>query len=164
MKSLIASLCLAFVFATAAIAKQQQWQAVGQGDMRWTFFKLYRITLLSEDGLFKQAQYPKALEIQYYRDISAEQLVDATRKQMRHINFEHPDSDNWFEQLTKLWPDVKSGDTLRFEVDKDLNNRFLYNEQPIGGIDSPEFSEGFISIWLSPKTSEPDLRKQLINK
>lgn len=160
MKHLTGCIFLCAALATGAAA--QPLQAVGQGDMRWTFFKLYHIILLSEDGQYKPEQYPLALEIEYYRDIPAQQLIDATRKQMRHIGFDHPNSEQWFTQLESLWPDIGKGDSLRIEVDKEQNNQFFYNSKAIGSIDDTAFSDGFLSIWLSEKTSEPELRQQLI--
>ncbi len=131
--------------------------------MRWTFLRIYSVTLYSEDGLYKPDKFPQALEIVYHRKIKSKALVKATKEQMQHIGFEHPDSEVWFEQLSTLWPDIRKGDTLLFEIDKNKKNRFSYNGAPLGGISNTDFSEGFINIWLSPKTSEPKLREQLIN-
>jgi hypothetical protein len=42
--------------------------------------------------------------------------------------------------------------------------RFFRNGTPIGDIDDREFARAFFAIWLDPRTSEPELRKQLLGE
>lgn len=162
MKKLFLACWLAAMPLAPAFAFSVDWKPVGAGDMRWTFFKLYRIQLLTDTGLHRQGVTPQSLEITYYRDIPSSTLVEATGDQWDHLKLSNNASANWLVQLDELWPDVKQGDTLRFEVDAENNNRFLHNGSLIGGIDDTDFSVAFLSIWLSPNTSEPKLRQQLI--
>lgn len=130
--------------------------------MRWTFFKLYNITLLTSDGKYQPEGYPQALEIRYYRDIDKEDLVKATGDQWSKLSIPLEQRKQWLPELLSLWPDVKVNDTLRIEVDTDGVNIFFLNGESIGGIDSREFSLAFLEIWLSPHGSQPDLREKLI--
>lgn len=148
--------------STQAAANQQSWIPVGNSDMRWAFFKLYNVTLLTDDGAYQAEDYPQALEIRYYRDIDKEDLVKATADQWQKLGIPGERSRDWLISLGQLWPDIRQHDTLRIEVDANGANRFLHNGKAIGHIDDPEFSLSFLSIWLSPDTSRPDIRKKLV--
>ena len=41
---------------------------------------------------------------------------------------------------------------------------FLFNGNAIGTIGDPQFGEDFAGIWLSPDTTRPALRRQLIGE
>jgi len=47
-----------------------------------------------------------------------------------------------------------------------LNNQsvFYFNDVKVGSIEEKEFGELFLSIWLSPKTSQKKLRNQLLGE
>lgn len=160
--NLVRVLCFCMALVPGLSLAQQSWNPVGSSDMRWTFFKLYNITLLTDDGNYRPQQYPQALEIRYYRDIDKEDLVNATGDQWENLGIPKEKRNRWLPELSSLWPDVKKNDELRFEVDASGRNRFFYNGELIGSVDSPEFSQAFLAIWLSPDTSRPDLREKLI--
>ena len=162
MKRIFCIFWLVAMSLTSTYSFSIDWQPVGSGDMRWTFLKLYRIQLETDTGVHQLQTYPQALEITYYRDIPRSRLIEATRDQWAHIKLNNAAQNQWLSQLEQLWPDIKKGDILRFEVDAKKNNRFIYNGVPIGGIDDKAFSIAFLSIWLSTATSEPTLRQQLV--
>ena len=41
--------------------------------------------------------------------------------------------------------------------------KFFKNGAPTGEVNEPGFAQDFFGVWLSPNTSEPDLRKSLLN-
>lgn len=137
------------------------WVAVGNGDMKWTFFKLYTATLYSLDGQYREGSYPLALEIQYQRNIRASALVKATDEQWQQLGVGGEQRETWLALIRDIWPDVKKGDRLRIEVMSNGASRFLYNQAVLADIDERSFGRGFLDIWLSPKTSQPRLRQQL---
>ena len=153
---------LLLVSGSLVSANQSSWYPVGNTDMRWTFFKLYNVTLLTDDGTYSANDYPQALEIVYYRNIDKEDLIKATADQWRKLGIPNAKMQPWLAELQTLWPDVRENDSLRIEVDASGGNRFLFNDQPICGIDDSEFSVSFLSIWLSPETSRPDIRQKLV--
>jgi hypothetical protein len=129
--------------------------------MRWTFFKLYNVTLQTPDGKYTEGAYPQALEIRYYRDIDKDDLVKVTGEQWTKLGVPAERQEEWLPKLLLLWPDIKKNDKLRMEVDSSGANSFFYNGNSIGSIDSKEFSQAFLAIWLSPDTSQPELREKL---
>ena len=133
---------------------------VGQGEMNWMFWKLYDIQLYSADGSYSETSVPVALSITYARDIKSSQLVLSTLDEWKLLSIDY--KPEWDEQLTQIWPSVKSSDRIDFVVNSSGQNQFYFNQQLIGEITDPEFSQAFLAIWLSPDTREPDLRKLLI--
>ncbi len=162
MKKLFFPLLICTLIGAQAMA-DSTWQRVGSGEMRWGFFALYEISLYVEKAKNIAQPEAKALEIRYLRSFSSERLVQATADQWGHIGFDHSDKTIWLTELSTLWPDVKRGDRLRFEVDAQGSNQFLFNDRPVGGIRNRDFSQAFLDIWLSPKTSEPRLRLKLLS-
>ncbi len=63
----------------------QSWPIVGKADFSWLFFDIYQARLLSPDGQYVQqddiAPHPLALQIDYERNITKEDLLSATKKQ-----------------------------------------------------------------------------------
>ena len=65
-------------------------------------------------------------------------------------------------KLNGMWPDIEKGDQLLLRVTEELASRFVFNGQVVGSISDPAFTERFLAIWLSEKSSYPEQRKQLL--
>ena len=69
---LLAALSLPlFATAQSVAAPWQGLRTVGQGEMRWLWFKLYDATLYSESGRYEPGRYPQALTLTYARASSS---------------------------------------------------------------------------------------------
>ena len=64
--------------------------------------------------------------------------------------------------LRQYLPEVHDGDSLRLEVNTDHSAVFLYNGKPIVTFTDTEFVNAFVGIWLSEKTDNLTLRRQLL--
>ncbi|MCL1067208.1 chalcone isomerase family protein [Shewanella olleyana] len=137
-------------------------QMVGEADMNLLWFSIYSAKLMSVDGDYQHNQFPLKLEIQYHRDIEAEDLVEATVDQWQHIGIAEQDIPRLQQQIEQAWPDVKEGDKLSFMMHNHDLGQFYFNDKPLPLIEEAGFSKAFLGIWLSEKTSRPKLRKQLI--
>ena len=137
---------------------------VGQGTMSWLFIDIYQAALFTGNGKYQRGQYPQALRIHYQRDISKKALLKATQQQWQHLSIEADLYHDWLQQLERLWPDIKEGDQLIFLLSSNGEGHFYYNNKKLGAIENRVLSEAFLSIWLSPKTSEPKLRRKLIGE
>lgn len=133
---------------------------VGESQMSWMFWDLYSIRLLTESGSYQERVFPQRLEISYLRDIDKQDLLTATLQEWQKLGVEA--KPQWQQQLQGIWPSVKTGDTLMFDVSANGQSRFYYNGKEIGSIEDVEFASAFLSIWLSPNTSEKELRLELI--
>lgn len=135
---------------------------VGSASMSMMWFDIYSATLYSIDGKYQAEQWPLKLEIEYHRDIDAEDLIDATVDQWLHLGLSEQQIDQYREQLVNAWPDVKEGDRLTFMVNTRAQAEFLFNDKPYFQVSNAQFPEDFLAIWLSENTSRPKLRQQLI--
>ncbi len=142
--------------------KHTELQMVGEADMDLLWFSIYSARLMSVDGDYQHSQLPLKLEIQYHRDIEAEDLIEATVDQWQHIGIANQDIPRLQQQIEQAWPDVKEGDKLSFMMHSDDLGQFYYNDKPLPIIEEPGFSKAFLGIWLSEQTSRPELREQLI--
>jgi hypothetical protein len=68
----------------------------------------------------------------------------------------------WQQALQAALPDVKSGDHLLGIHQPGAGAVFRMGGRVVGEVSDAEFSRLFFGIWLSPQTSEPALRQQLI--
>ena len=64
--------------------------------------------------------------------------------------------------MEAAFPDVKDGDRLTGRYEPGSGAQFFFNGQPRQRIDDAQFARLFFGIWLSPQTSEPALREQLL--
>lgn len=64
--------------------------------------------------------------------------------------------------MVRVFPDVRRGDRLTGVHLPGVGVRFLHNDQVVGEVRDTAFARIFMGIWLSPRTSEPQLRRQLL--
>ncbi len=136
---------------------------IGSGEMRYLFWKLYRADFYADSQPYRaNAKSQKALKIEYYRAIDSEDLLSATIDQWQHLNYQPTKIKAWASQLDQIWPDVAAGDSLTLVVTSAGISEFYFGERYIGTVDDKTFGNAFLNIWLSEKTAEPKLRKQLL--
>ena len=143
--------------------KAHNLKTVGQAEMRWLMFPLYRVTLKTSDGQYQENRYPQSLDILYRRNIDKQDLLTATDGEWKRLGIPSAKRQEWLRQLANLWPSIKRGDKLSFQVNSQGHNYFVHNGKKLGGIVDKQFGESFLAIWLSPKTSRPAIRRQLIS-
>lgn len=140
----------------------------GQGTMQVYFWKLYDAEFYLPSKTLDLTDYPQALKITYLRDIKKKDLIEATKEQWQHIGLTHDNQNNWLQLLDEIWPDINKNDTLVIRVDNSGASQFFYQKAGgntltlLGDVADPEFGKSFLAIWLSSKTSRPDLREQLL--
>ncbi len=129
-------------------------------------FDIYDAQLWVAPG-FQAARYadtPFALELRYLRDFSR---ADIARRSLAEMRRSAPISDAqaqaWQQKLASALPDVKKNDRiLGIYLPQTRTARFLTNGQPTGEVSDGDFARLFFGIWLSPDTSEPAMRKELL--
>jgi Tfp pilus assembly protein PilV len=108
-------------------------------------------------------QYPLALELTYLRSLSGRAIAERSLKEMRRGMAANPDQDaRWLTAMQNAFPDVAKGDRITGLHNPASGARFWFNNQPRSTIADPDFSRQFFGIWLSPSTSEPQLRAALL--
>lgn len=107
--------------------KWQEWRQVGSAQLTFFFFDVYKSQLLTPSGEYAQSKdvspHPLALSIEYQRDISQKQLVDATKEQWEKLGY--TDTSAWVTQLEDIFPDIKDGQQLTYVSDGNVGRFFF---------------------------------------
>lgn len=146
----------------AAELPQARWR--GTGTMRFLGLHVYDAQLWSPDAVQGDgATQPLALTVVYARRLIGEQIASRSLKEMNRIGrFDDAQGTRWLQAMTELFPDVGDGDRLTGIQQPGRSARFYLNGRYRGEIADAEFARLFFGIWLSPRTSEPRLREQLL--
>jgi Chalcone isomerase-like len=130
-------------------------------------FEIYQANLWTVGGFSAQdySQHAFALELEYLRNFSSDAIAKRSIQEMQRVGgFSVTQADQWQAQLRTLIPDVKKGDRITGINRPGLGAGFFVNGQATGEVSNAEFSRLFFGIWLSPKTSEPQLRQSLLGQ
>ena len=135
---------------------------VGSSQLRVAFFKVFNSKLFTKTGQWDDPLNSFRFELTYQRNISGSFLAKRTAKEWDHLEFDDPRRSEWEAAVLAMWPDVKKGDNIAFDVDEQGVSRFFYNGTWVGSVEDPDFAPAFIAIWLSPRTSRPAHREGLL--
>lgn len=162
------------VNASEVAAKSDQewrsWSRVGQAQLTMFFFDIYYSQLLTPSGSYQLESditpHPLALSITYQRDISQQQLVDATLEQWQKLGYQSAETEQWVTHIENIFPNIKQGNNLTYVTDGKQGQFYFsepqLNHKLIGVIEDETLNDAFLAIWLSPKTEYPRLRESLI--
>lgn len=156
-----ALILVALSTSTLADSLPRHLSLVGEAKLKIMVWDIYESRLYAPEGRFDDSTSEYMLEITYLRNIKNTHLVEQTHKQWQHLGIPDSKSKPFIERLRTLWPDVAEGDTLTMHVTA-TSTTFFYNGAPTGEITEPSFGPMFVSIWLSPETSQPKMRKKLL--
>jgi len=140
MKSLRFALLLLITAAPlASAADWLSWRKTGDATLTWGPFTVYTSQLRTPQGRYIAADQDQALILTYARDITRDELVDATREQWQALGILTREAQSWYRASA---------------AEKTFT--------PLGPQQSLAFSINFLAIWLDPHTQYPTLRQQLI--
>jgi len=137
----------------------------GAGAMRFLGMRVYDARLwataaITGDG----ASQPLALELVYARNIKGDLIVSSSLREMQRVgSFSEAQSARWSQAMTPLFPNIKVGDRITGVQRPGQSARFYLNGVLRGEVADAEFTRLFFGIWLSPRTSDPHLRQQLLS-
>ncbi|WDE99478.1 chalcone isomerase family protein [Lentisphaera profundi] len=98
---------------------------------------------------------------EYRRDIKAKDLIKTSQEEWDRLKLcTLTQSKLWADQLSKIWPDISSGDSLSAWFDGE-NTHFYQQEKFLGKVSNKDFSRAFFQIWLHKKSQTSELRKGL---
>jgi Chalcone isomerase-like len=138
-----------------------------RGQARFRFFGLhvYDIRLWSAAPVTAAnwQEQPLALEIEYARSLDGAEIAKRSLKEMRRqATVTDAQAQAWLAQMQAAFPDVKAGDRITGTHEPGVAAQFFVNGQPSARVADAQFARLFFGIWLSPQTSEPALREQLL--
>ena len=136
---------------------------VGEGTISFLFFDFYKARLYAPSGNWESSK-PMALELNYLREISKEDIVEITIEEIIDLGFTDKSIiSNWTDELLQIFPNVDDGTQITGIKTKENKTLFFLDEKEIGSIDHVDFSKYFFDIWLHENTKVPKLRKKLLN-
>jgi len=136
---------------------------VGKARMNVMMWDVYDASLFAPDGQFSWNQ-PFALKLVYLRDLAGMKIADRSIEEIRRQGFtDEATLVRWHAQLAEIIPDVQDGTSLTGIYTPGQETIFFNQEREIGRISDPDFGPKFFGIWLSDKTSAPDIRKKLLS-
>lgn len=136
---------------------------VGSAEMNKLLFHVYDASFWSDSGGMTKPPY--ALSITYDMDFSKGDLIDRTVTELKHVsNLSDDKLQSYTTQLGTIWPDISKGDRITAFTSNAKQTVFYYNGKKVGQIADADFTSAFFGIWLSPKTSEPQMRKELLGQ
>jgi Chalcone isomerase-like len=128
-------------------------------------FQIYDARLWAEPG-FKADDYLAsrfALEITYLRKLNGKMVAQRSIKEMQGVGNLNPvKSAQWLAQMENLFPNIAKGDRLVGIHQPGAGAVFTFNGKPLGEVKDAEFARLFFGIWLSPQTSAPQMRRELL--
>ena len=140
---------------------QPQASLSGRSTLRFLGLDIYEGRLWTDAG-FALAQYERylfALELAYRRALSGQRIAERSVVEMRRQpDFPATLAATWQQRMEALFPDVKAGDRITGAHLPGVGARFWFNGQPLGEVRDAAFARHFFGIWLSPHTSEPQMR------
>ena len=149
----------------SAVLSSGEFITTGEATFSLLFWDLYKSSLKTTSG-----KYPISLEqdrlifhIDYFADISSEDLINRTIEQWQHQRVPKEAYSSYIEQLHSIWPNITKGDSLAVLVEAEQSS-FYFNDRYIGVIADKAFGKLFVNIWLDKNTSQPALRAQLLGE
>lgn len=164
-RTALATLGLAAVAGAQGAPELAGLKLRGQGRFRYFGLSIYDARLWSAEPVdpARWAELPLTLELQYARSLVGREIAKRSLAEMRRqASIAEAQGQAWLQAMEAAFPDVKAGDRLSGRHEPGEAAQFFFNGQPRQRIADAQFARLFFGIWLSPQTSEPALREQLL--
>lgn len=136
--------------------------AVGNYSFRKLMLHVYDIAFWSDSGGWSKVPY--ALSITYDMSFSPDELAERTGDEMKGVSgLPQETIAKYTELLRGIYPQVREGDRITALQKNAGTTVFYHNGKQVGIVKDAQFAQPFFGIWLSPKSSEPDMQKQLLS-
>jgi hypothetical protein len=138
----------------------------GRGRLRYFGLYIYDALLWTVARAPDSSEAPDdalALELRYVRSLRGPLIAERSIKEMRRIgDFTDSDAERWLAEMKRVFPDVSAGDRVTGVHRPGEAALFFVNGRTVGEVRDARFAQLFFGIWLSPRTSQPALRAQLL--
>ena len=139
---------------------------IGSGNLFFFGFKLYEIALIGPKEISSKNyfDYSFALTLKYSKSFNKERIANISKKEINKLKIASSDEIKiWHKWMLQNFPDITSGDTLTGIYSPKDGIQIYYNRTLFAENESISFAKAFFSIWLHEKTSEPKLRRKILN-
>lgn len=135
---------------------------VGQGRFTWFGFVVYEAHLWSA-GAPEGWANAFALELVYRRALTQDTLVQASLDEMRRLGSDDETQlAGWAREMRQAFVDVQPGQRITGVYLPGEGCRFYVDGRLRHAVSDARFARAFFSIWLDPRTRNPELRRDLL--
>lgn len=157
-----AALALPVGARAAPLLALPRFDPVGRGQLKVLFVPVLDLVLYAPDAKWRP-DAPYALQTTFLRPLQRDRMVMHALNEMRHIGHaDDPRLAAWGQKLSGILPDVKTGDVLTLVRSPEGATAFFLGEARLGRVADPAFTDAVFGICLSPRTSQPQLRRQVL--
>ena len=136
---------------------------VGEAKLKKLFLHVYDAAFWSDSRGWSKPPY--ALNITYAMHFTPDELADRTLDEMKHVSGMPQDSlVKYAELLRHLYLEVNDGDRITALQKNTSTTVFFHNGKKLGEVHDAGFAQPFFGIWLSPRSSEPEMQQTLTGK
>lgn len=135
---------------------------LGRGRHTLWGIRMYDATLwiVGEDFAVTE---PHALDVESGKSVSSDILVKTATDEMSRLNLgDAARLAAWRLEMTRLIPNLKSGDQIVIFCPHDGKTLTYYNGRSFGEVDDTTLCPAIINVWLHPQSRSKDLRKSLL--
>ena len=139
-------------------------EPLGAGKYTVLFLTAYDAQLWT-DAPHWSMDVPFALTLHYHIGFSPGEIVSRSLAEMKHVDPSLDESalKRYDGEMTRIFPAVADGDEITALYEPGKPVKFFHNGVVLGDISDAPFAADFFGIWLSPRSSAPDLRRALLN-
>ncbi len=165
-KGLVALATAAMLLPGAASANLRTFGLVqpvelGTVTLRWLGLVVYRARLHTDGARRFDWGSPLALEIEYFRSIDREDLIQSTRSEIMRIEGTQPDLDTLVGKLGSCFRNVGKGDVFTAVSTRPDRMELYLNGERTCNIRHSDVRKRFLGIWLSEKSRSARLSAEL---
>jgi len=166
-RRLLLAVLLVPMLAGANPPELNDWKPQGAATLRFFGLRIYEARLWTKGSAVDAANWattPLALELTYARSLSGKEIAKRSLVEMRRqAEISVANAEKWLTEMEAAFPDVKEGDRISGVItEPGAGIQFFINGKPGRKVADAAFARLFIGIWLAPQTSEPALRKALL--
>lgn len=136
------------------------WEKINDLDYTWGPFKIYNITLFTENGEYQPQTRPLMLSLEYDKPVDGRDFAISIARSWASLDIKVPEQNKVIERLRRLLPDLKSGDLLSYIALED-KGYFVVNDQIIPEEFDKTVNDAIVAVWLDPRV---DLSKKITVK
>lgn len=156
-----------FLFGSKVLcAKEIQYNFCNNHKFTFLLLDVYDVKLctLQKQKLRPETIYNEnfSLVINYNMNFDKNELAKSSIKEInRYYDLESQEKNKFFDKLVLIFPDVKKGDVIEANYNKDGHTSFYHNKNYRGSIDNERFSQIFLDIWLHKDNKYQKMVKNL---
>ena len=138
------------LFSVLSQSTFANWEKINDLDYTWGPFKIYNITLFTENGEYQPQTRPLMLSLKYDKPVDGRDFAISIARSWASLDIKVPEQNKVIERLRKLLPDLKSGDLLSYIALED-KGYFVVNDQIIPEEFDKTVNDAIVAVWLDPR-------------